>query len=78
MEKQELRVGEALYQDLFITSSQQCPQFTGQHFGVTTRDEDIYMVFGSIASDRLFPFFNVLYLIDQNIVMLVGSLDANM
>lgn len=73
MEMQELHVGEALYVNLFVTTSEQCAQFAGQHLGVATGDKDIHVVFGAIAPDRLFPPINVLHLVDEDIVMLVGK-----
>ena len=73
MELHELHIGETLHQNLFVSTSEQCAQFTGQHLGVAARDEEIHIVFGTIASDRLFPALNVLHLVDEDIVMFVGK-----
>ena len=73
MELQKLHVGEALHQNLFVSASKQCAQFAGQHLGVATSDDDVHIVFGAIAPDRLFPPHNVLHLVYEDIVMLVGK-----
>ena len=74
MKKKELHIGEALHKNLFVSTSEQRTQITGQLLGVASRVEEIHVVFGAIAPDRLSPSLNVSYLDDKDIVMPVGKM----
>ena len=54
--------------DFHITSSQQCGQLAGEHIGIGTSDVDIYIGLDIETVDKSLELFDVLNLIQKDIV----------
>ena len=69
VELHELEVTQGLHVDFVITAAKQCAEFAAQHLGVATSDDDVDVVFCTETTYGLLPCFDVLDLINQEVVV---------
>ena len=72
MELQEFRVAEALNGNLDVTAAQPGTKFAGEHLWVTPSDNDVCTFLSTVAEDGALPLFDVLDLINKDVVVFLG------
>ena len=69
MEDEKLFIAKRLDVYLLVSATDEGAQFVAQHLGIATRDDDVGVWFGSKAPDASLKFLDVLYLVDEDIVV---------
>ena len=73
MEDEELFIAERLDVYLLVSAADEGAQFVAQHLGIATSDDDVGVWFGTETSDASLKLRDVLYLVDEDIVVFASN-----